>query len=936
VGLENLKSVFSTIDKPSITKQSGRFTGELLQNFQPNDNSQLDFNSIPPSVDFFNSTTSLYGFDLGQESPILGFSKNIGPPGYSFGAGEIGNTFFKGINTHRDSETGILGSRINVTADDLIPTKLGFGDLTLQGTGAILNKASWIRTGISELHNIIRTPLARPPEEGGILGNSIFDKIEGTVDNVTNILAQFEVGYQIYNSFTNKTLGLDTINNLFGPVDFENGKVVMGGHPIRYHDPSKSGESQLYESFSNIVAPTDAATAEKYEGQYRGNAFQTLGFNETPREKTLGNTDPIARVVSHEGKFTDRRFLEPVTARRAGFTFDPSFISITGGSINFDEGKIEAYKHILDTTARNFVNNNLTPVKDATINFFKGMTIKDVPFPEFDLSGLRGMKLPFSENENIKAIAEGIGGVFKDIGGWGTPILSNVGNFFKVNVLRVPMGTGIGDRFGDRFSAIGSKLSEFGQNARDSKFGKALGKISINKIKGFAEDVKNTIQKFNPIQSIDLPILKISNPFANYYSDYGTPVNAQTMNLYDRYKEMDTSLLQFQEGFYQAQAGDRTNSVVNNLPAALVVYDVQANDGDGNSRLVEKFIQKMNVPFKTQNNVLMITKKQASANIKALTKAAETPQLPGVTGKLTNNLPKLASVSGFGPIGGGLKLPGVLGKVSDNKLELNATGPTHEEIGKETYGGGENKGVTQPSGFYPVKLQPSQETGQPSDPMTLAEIKGDLQSDHISQAGYDVYGDGTNEIENDKHGMPVYFRDDRDGKYLIFRGYINNLTEQYSPTWNPTNYIGRSEPVWVYERAERDMNFTLKMFAGSALELSAIYGKLRRLSSFTYPEYEADNFIDNKMRMKPPLLKFRIGELYGNDGENGFEQTCFMKNLGYTFDDNNVWEFRKGQRVPKSIIANISLQIIHRMPPNKDTKFYGYDGGGFEKGEFTL
>lgn len=931
MGLENLKSIFSIIDNPSITHQSGRFTGEIgpLQNFHPNENSNLDFDIGIPAVDFFNSTTSIYGFDLGQDSPILGFSKKMGPPGYSFGEGDVGNSFLSRVNT--PYELNSLPTRtINISAADLIPTKLGFGDLTLQGTGAVLNKPDWIRQGIAGLVDVIQTPLFRPPEEGGIFGNSIYDKLSGTVDTVTDILGEFEVGYQIYNAVTNKTLGLDTINNLFGPVDFENGKIVLGGHPIRYHDPEKSGESQLYESFSNVVSPTDAATAEKYEGQYRGTAFQVLGFNKTPREKVLGNTDPIARVISHQGKFNDRRFLGRVDGRLGGFTFDPSFISITGGSINFNQGKIEAYKHILDDTAQN-IKDKLIEKKNDTINFFKGMSAKDVPFSGDDLSGLRGMKLPFSENEHIKAIAEGIGGAFKDIGGWGAPILSNISNLFKVNILRVPMGTDAGEWYG-------GKLSNFGDTLKKSKVGKAASKISIKNIKGFAEDVKKTIQKFNPITSVDLPILKISNPFANHYSEYGTPANAQTMNLYDRYKDLDTSLLQFQEGFYKAQAGDRTNSVTNNLPAALAVYDITANSKKGNSMLVEKFIKKLNVPFKSQNNVSITTRKQASAHFKSSIKAAKTSALAGVAGKLTNNLPKLVSVSGFGPIGGGLKLPGVLGKgkVSDNKQEINATGTTHEDIGKVTYGGGPNTGVIQPSGFYPVKLQPSQETGQPADPMTLSEIKGDLTANHIAEVGYDIYGDGTNVIESEDNGMPVYFRDLRDGKYIIFRGYINNLTEQYSPTWNPVNYIGRSEPVWTYERAERDMNFSLKLFAGSALELNAIYGKLRVLSSFVYPEYDNDSNLGGKMRMKPPLLQFRLGELYGSNGANGFEQTCFMKNLGYTFDDVSTWEFRAGQRVPKLVMANISLQIIHKTPPNKNTKFYGYDGGFEGNKQLTL
>ena len=117
--------------------------------------------------------------------------------------------------------------------------------------------------------------------------------------------------------------------------------------------------------------------------------------------------------------------------------------------------------------------------------------------------------------------------------------------------------------------------------------------------------------------------------------------------------------------------------------------------------------------------------------------------------------------------------------------------------------------------------------------------------------------------------MPVYFKDLRDNTYIIFRGYIEALTENVSPAWSSTNYIGRSEPVYVYERGERDVSFTLKMLAQTGDELDMIYSKIRRLTSLVYPEYQYDTQFSNldsngnviptesKRRMKPPLLSFR-------------------------------------------------------------------------------
>ena len=185
-------------------------------------------------------------------------------------------------------------------------------------------------------------------------------------------------------------------------------------------------------------------------------------------------------------------------------------------------------------------------------------------------------------------------------------------------------------------------------------------------------------------------------------------------------------------------------------------------------------------------------------------------------------------------------------------------------------------------------------------------------------------------FEEEKHGMPFYFKDLRDGTYVIFRAYINSLTEDVSPEWTGENYIGRSEPVYIYERAERTVNFTLKLFANTELELNHIYAKLDRLNSMCYPQYVGvEKVLDSKVMMKPPLISFRMGELFGNALK---DQTAFIKSIAYSYDDNSPWETRSGKRVPKYVEASISLQILHDNVPSlltttdKRLNFRGFAG----------
>jgi hypothetical protein len=212
----------------------------------------------------------------------------------------------------------------------------------------------------------------------------------------------------------------------------------------------------------------------------------------------------------------------------------------------------------------------------------------------------------------------------------------------------------------------------------------------------------------------------------------------------------------------------------------------------------------------------------------------------------------------------------------------------------------------------------------------LSERLGRTQYlDKIEDAHPNASNDGT--IEGIGNGMPFYFKDMRDGAYLFFRAYIEGLSENISPTYNSTQYIGRSEPVYTYGQTERDVNFTLKLFAQTKDELNMIYKKMNKLTSMCYPEYFKDLRLDDDgiarsygNRMKPPLTKLRIGELYGNSQS---QLMGYIKSLSYSIDQASPFETEVGKRVPMHIVANIAYQVIHSETPNLETKFYGYIGG---------
>ena len=93
------------------------------------------------------------------------------------------------------------------------------------------------------------------------------------------------------------------------------------------------------------------------------------------------------------------------------------------------------------------------------------------------------------------------------------------------------------------------------------------------------------------------------------------------------------------------------------------------------------------------------------------------------------------------------------------------------------------------------------EFGRPEE----KDVNGRTQyKDKIEEAHETDSTNGT--IEGEENGMPFYFKDMRDGAFVFFRAYIEGLTENISPSYNSTQYIGRSEPVYTYSVSEREIS----------------------------------------------------------------------------------------------------------------------------------
>ena len=164
----------------------------------------------------------------------------------------------------------------------------------------------------------------------------------------------------------------------------------------------------------------------------------------------------------------------------------------------------------------------------------------------------------------------------------------------------------------------------------------------------------------------------------------------------------------------------------------------------------------------------------------------------------------------------------------------------------------------------------------------------------------------------------VRIRDLRDDNYIYFRGYVTGITENVNPSFTSTNYIGRSEPVYLYERGDRDISFNLKVYPANIEQQDRMYEKLERLTSLAYPAYLPEDEENNSLvRMKAPFTEFYMAHI----GSKAKGQFGFIKSISYTVNESGDWDALDA--IPRLFDIAIGYQILHRKPPSIKTKFYG-------------
>ena len=116
---------------------------------------------------------------------------------------------------------------------------------------------------------------------------------------------------------------------------------------------------------------------------------------------------------------------------------------------------------------------------------------------------------------------------------------------------------------------------------------------------------------------------------------------------------------------------------------------------------------------------------------------------------------------------------------------------------------------------------------------------------------------------------------------IVFRATFDSISDNHNPSWNSVKYMGRADPLYVYQGYEREISFGFTVHIGSRDEMKASWRKLNYLASWTAPEYLKSGL------MRGPMVRLNIGHLYR-------KMPGYISSLSYTFDNSQTtWETAK-------------------------------------------
>jgi len=154
---------------------------------------------------------------------------------------------------------------------------------------------------------------------------------------------------------------------------------------------------------------------------------------------------------------------------------------------------------------------------------------------------------------------------------------------------------------------------------------------------------------------------------------------------------------------------------------------------------------------------------------------------------------------------------------------------------------------------------------------------------------------------------------------LVFRGFIESLSDDMSGNWDNIRYIGRAEELYSYSGFSRGINLSFQIPIFSSQEQTPVLNKVNALKSAVLPKYK------NNLPVAT-FCKLRIGDLIGDD-----TTYVVLTGVNQTIENDVPWSVGSDNLLlPQLHKLSVSMKVLHKdipqvWSPLVGRQFLGHD-----------
>lgn len=164
--------------------------------------------------------------------------------------------------------------------------------------------------------------------------------------------------------------------------------------------------------------------------------------------------------------------------------------------------------------------------------------------------------------------------------------------------------------------------------------------------------------------------------------------------------------------------------------------------------------------------------------------------------------------------------------------------------------------------------------------------------------------------------IPFKFYDIPNEGSLVFRAFLEGISDNLSPEWSQTDYAGRPEQGHKYGGYSNTISFSFQLVPFSREEFKALWKKVNYLKGLTTPASYSKPEGGGGGYMTPPFMRLTIGDMF-NDVYG------YMNSLTISVNDDVPYEIDKDLgRLPRGLEIDVDWQVIPKRAPLALQKYY--------------